>query len=400
VHRKAKRSLSDLYLNGGSRLFERPISTSNLVRPDIDCFLSYSRRFFDKGQYSNDGPLVQELEARLASFHQVQHCISFSNGFWALVLAIRCLSVPVKKEVIIPSLTYRRLGDVVSWAGLVPRYCDVDYRSMACSVETVRPHVGPETALIIGVHPIINCCDAPELELLAEEESIPLLFDSVESAYETVNGKKVGSFGQAEVFSMHASKLINGFEGGYLTTNNADLANRLKAMRGFGFFGPDNVVELGTNAKLNEVHAAMALASFDGLQAQVDQNLRCYRFYQKQLSELNGIKLVEFYELEKTSFKNILVELTEEWPLSRKHTIDYLNSEGILARPYYSPALHMKSTVYPVVCGALPTTEYLSERYMLLPCGHLTSLEDIEVLVEFLSFLKTNSDILMGIQKK
>jgi len=388
---QGKKTLHDLHLHGGPKLFEIPVSTSNLVRPDVERFLDYSRRFYTAGQYTNNGPLVQELERRLAAFHQVSHCVSFSNGFWALVLAIRCLALQGRTEVVMPSLTYRRLGDVVNWAGLVPRFCEVDRQSLAISAETAAPYLGRNTALIIGVHPIVNCCDAIGLQHLAYEHSIPLLFDAVESVYETLEGRKVGSFGHAEVFSMHASKLVNGFEGGYLTTNDCDLALRLASMRSFSFSGPDRVLELGANAKLNEIHAAMALASLDDLNDQVERNRKSYRTYQRCLADLEGLRLLAFDESEQTSYKSILVELTEDWPLTRAMTIQYLNAEGVLARAYYSPPLHQKPTSYPITAAPLPVTEYLAERYLLLPCGHLTSLEDIEAIVELLRFLKLHA---------
>jgi dTDP-4-amino-4,6-dideoxygalactose transaminase len=190
---------------------------------------------------------------------------------------------------------------------------------------------------------------------------------------------------------MHASKLINGFEGGYLTTNDINLAERLSILRGFGFLGPDRVLELGTNAKLNEMHAAMALASLDDLEAQVERNRERYCIYQRLLADLDGIRLLTFDESEQTSYKNIVVELTEAWPLTRAQTIRYLNSEGMLARAYYSPPLHCKTTEYPVISSAMPLTERLAERFLLLPCGHLTSTEDIPAVVDFLRFLKIHS---------
>lgn len=386
-----KKTVSDLALFGGRKLFERPRSTSNLVQPDIERFLDYSRLFYEAGQYSNNGPLVRELERRLSEFHNTRYCVTFCNGFWALVLAIRCLALPGRTEVVMPSLTYRRLADVVAWAGLVPRFCEVDPRTLAISPETAELHLGPNTALIIGVHPIVNCCDAPGLEKLAKRHGIPLLFDGVESVYETIEGKKVGSFGQGECFSFHASKLLNGFEGGYLTTNDENLAQRLAAMRGFGFAGADTVVELGTNAKLNEIHAAMALASLDDLSAQVLRNQERYRVYQQALKGISGLELLAFDESERCSFKNIVVELTEDWPLPRALTLSHLNAEGVLARSYYSPPLHLKSTTYPVIAGALPLTESLAERFLLLPCGHFVDANDILQITQLLAFLRDHA---------
>lgn len=390
--KKVKHTPADLALFGASPLFDTPRSTSSLGAPDFDRFLRYSRIFYEAQQYTNNGPVVQMLEQRLADFHQTRYCITFCSGFWALVLTIRALAMPGRKELLMPSLTYRRMADVAAWAGLTPRFCDVETDTLAISARMARPHVNDDTALILGVHPIVNCCDVISLEQLSLETGVPLFIDAVESVYETFNGRKVGSFGVAECFSLHASKLLNGFEGGYVTTNNAELAQRLLAMRGFGFYTPDNVVELGMNAKLNEVHAAMALAGLDELDQEVADNCQRYRIYQRELEGLAGVRMVAFEETERCGFKNILIELLDDWPLPRELTLRLLNAEQILARAYYSPPLHMKSYGYPVLAGPLPQTEYLAERYLLLPCGHFVNEDDIVKVCRLMRFVAEQAE--------
>ena len=391
-----KNHRNDLALFGGSPLFERPRSTSSLAAPDFECFLTYSRVFYEARQFSNNGPLVKQLEQRLAQFHGTTHCVTFCSGFWALVLVIKCLALPGRREVLMPSLTYRRMGDVVSWAGLVPRFCEVDLRTLAVSAETARPLVNEDTALLLGVHPIINCCDVAGLERLSEETGVPLFIDAVESVYETFQGRKVGSFGRAECFSLHASKLLNGFEGGYVTTNDACLAGRLVRMRGFGFYTPDIVQEFGMNAKLNEVHAAMALAGLDSLEVQVARNRGRYQAYRQVLAGLQGMRLVPFDESEQSGYKNILVELRDYWPLTRERTLDLLNAENVLARAYYAPPLHLRPTDYPTLSGPLPLTERLAERFMLLPCGHFVDENDIRRIGALLRFIHAHASVLQG----
>jgi len=387
-----KPRLGDLALLGGTPLFPRPRSTSNLVRPDFETFMRYSETMLAARQYTNNGPLVRELENRLATFHHTRNCVSFCNGFWALVLAMRELALPGRDEVVMPSLTYRRLADVASWAGLVPRFCEVESDTLAVSPRTLTPELGARTALIVAVHPVVNCCDALALSDFAAERGLPILFDSVESVYETCGGRKTGGFGKAEVFSLHASKLINGFEGGYLTTDDADLADRLMLARGFGFAGQDRVVMRGTNAKLNEMHAAMALASLDDLEDQVGRNRARYDAYRDGLARLPELRLLAFDEAERSSYKNVVVETTDAWPLPRDLTIRLLNAEGILARAYYDPPLHLKPTAYPTLTRALPVTEALARRFVSMPCGHHVSGADIERIVDLLAFLRAHAE--------
>lgn len=388
-----KSSVMELAVFGGTSLFEIPKSTSNLLQPDFEKFMSYSKLFFDQGQYTNNGPNVKLLEKRLAAFHQTEYCVTFCTGFWAIALSISVLALKGKTEIVMPSLTYRRMADIAAWVKLKPNFCEVEPATLAMSAATVRPCINENTALILGVHPIVNCCDIDGLVALAKEKNIPLLFDSVESVYESIAGGKVGGFGSAEAFSLHACKLLNGFGGGYITTNDASLARQLALMRGFGFADIDKiVVPGGMNAKLNEIHAAMTLASLDDIEEQVERNRQRYHTYRRLLPVVPGIRLLEFDEKNRTGYKNIVVELLDDWPLTRAETISILNAEKIFARAYYSPALHRKPMAFAYVPADLPVTDRQAERFLNLPCGHLVSNDDITGIVEMLGFISANAN--------
>jgi len=388
-----KSNMQELAIFGGASLFAIPKSTSNLLQPDIEKFMDYSRSFFVQHQYTNNGPNVKLLEQRLAAFHQTEYCVTFCSGFWAIALAISALALKGKTEIVMPSLTYRRMADIAAWVNLKPHFCEVEPSTLSMSAATVRACINENTALIMGMHPIVNCLEVDGLAALAKEKKIPLLIDSVESVYESTASGKVGSFGNAEVFSLHASKLLNGFEGGYITTNDAGLTKQLALMRGFGFVGRDSISEPGgLNAKLNEVHAAMALASLDGIEEQVERNRQRYYTYKRLLAAIPGMRLIEFNEKHQSGYKNIVVELLEEWPLTRADTINILNAENILARAYYSPPLHRKPMAYDYVTANLPVTDRLAEIFLNLPCGHLVSGNDIADIVEIMRFILTNAE--------
>ncbi len=375
----------DFALFGGGPLFDSIRSTSNLVRPDLEKFLHYSSLFIDGGRLSGGGEAEKLLDVRLADFHRVEHCVSFCSGFWALVLAIRCVALKGRTEVVMPSLTYRRLADIVAWADLTPRFCEVDAADLCMTAETVRPCINDRTALILGVHPIVNCCDAVGLEALSAETGIPLVFDAVESVCETVKGRKVGSFGRAECFSLHASKLLNGFEGGYVTTNDEVLARQLRMLRASDAGTDQSASTPPMNAAQNEIHAAMALAALDDVHEQVQMNRRRYRRYQEGLAGVPGLRLVEFDESERCGYKNIVVELREGWPIGRELTLALLHADNMLCRPYYFPALHQKPAGYAMVWNDLSRTESLSMRFMTLPCGYFVSEDDVGKICRFLA---------------
>jgi dTDP-4-amino-4,6-dideoxygalactose transaminase len=371
-----KNSIDELALFGGKKLFAKPVSTSNLVRPDLKAFLQLLKPALNP---DGEAALINQLEQELCDFHQCAEVVTFCSGFWALVLAIKALALPGKTEVIMPSLTYRRLADVVAWTGLIPRFCEVDQQTLAISATTAAPHVNDNTALIIGVHPIVNCCDAPSLEQLARQCQIPILFDGVESVYEFVAGKKTGGFGQAECFSFHASKLINGFEGGYVTTNDHTTAQLLRVLSQ-GQRG-------GIQAQMPAVHAAMALQSLREIETQIQHNREVYQRYQSRLTDFRPLELLRFKEDQPTSYKNIVIKLTDAWPINRDLTIALLNAEGILSRAYYYPALHNKKVEYPTIVQNLPFTDQASTQYMLMPCGYQVTVNDVDLILDFMIWL-------------
>lgn len=371
-------------------MFSSPKPTSNLARPDFARFLEYSNAFFDRHQYTND-IVTEQLERRLAAFHQTGFCIAFCSGFWALALTIRALARPGKSELVIPAFTYRRMADIAAWLKLKPHFCDVEQETLASSAATVRPCINENTSLIVGVHPIVDLCDIAGLVDLARDRNVPLIFDSVESVYESFEGRKIGSFGAAEVVSLGASKLLNGFEGGYVTTNDATLARRLAAMRDVDRQSSHVIVPGGLNARLSEIHASMALAALDGLEEQIARNRERYLTYQRLLANVEGMRLLEFDESHRPGYKNIVVEVLNNWPLSRDDTVRILNAEMILARAYYTPPLHRKQMAYPHIPAELPITDRLADRFILFPCGHLVSNGDIIQIVDLLQFISANS---------
>ncbi|NJM31655.1 MAG: aminotransferase class I/II-fold pyridoxal phosphate-dependent enzyme [Limnobacter sp.] len=376
-----KQHIADLALFGGSPLYRPPISTSNLVRPDIEGFLSLLKPALNP---AGETRLLHTLEQELAHFHEVPHCVAVCSGFWALVLAIQALALPGKQEVLMPSLTYRRLADVVAWTGLTPRFCEVDPQTLAISAATAKSQITANTALIIGVHPIVNCCDAQGLEALANAHGLPVLFDGVESVYETVQGKRVGGFGAAECFSFHASKLINGFEGGYITTRTAPLAEALRAAR-----LPSS--RNGMSASLPAAHAAMALQGLREVATQVAHNRAIYQRYVHTLANSPYFEVLRFSDTEQTSYKNIVVKIKPDWPFSRAHTLALFNAEGILSRVYYAPALHQKPMRYAHISQPLPHTEALAEQFMLMPSGYQVNEQHVEETIGFANWLASHA---------
>ena len=382
-----KQTVADFALFGGQKLFSEPKPTSGLYRPSEERFFAYAQSVFTTRRLTNSGPLVCQLEKRLAELHDTETCVTFCSGFLALLLSIHTLALAGRTEVIMPSATYRRMAAIVTWAGLEPRYADIDPQTMGVNASLFQPHISSKTALLLGVHPIVAMSAVEELEALSSESGIPLLLDSVEAAYGTINGKNIGSFGVAEVFSMHASKFINGFEGGYVTTNDVPFGEKLKIIRAFGFQAKDTITDLGYNAKLNEIHAAMALACLDEIDKQIQHNKRIFRRYEDGLAGL-PLHLFRYADDEERTWKNIVIRLDEGWELTRDALLAILQAENILARPYYTPPLHKTGeNPLPII---LPVTDSITASTCILPSGTHVSEDDADAIAETLHTIYNN----------
>lgn len=390
-----KKKFSDFALYGGDKAFPIFKTTTNMVPPDRDVFFKYAKKAFESRQFTNNGENVKELERQLAVFHDVKHCIAVSSGFCALMLAVKALALPHKTEVIIPSLAYRSSGDILEWAGFIPHFCDVETDTLRVSVQTVEKCINKNTAALVIPHPMVTLCDIGGITALAKKYHLPLIFDSVEAFAGSYQGKMIGGFGDAEIFSMHASKALNSAEGGYITTDNDELANRLRKMRAFGFVVKDTVDCLGFNAKLNELHSAMGLAGLSWIERQISENKAMHLAYQEHFKGIAGLEIVRYAENEKRNWKTCLVKINSEWPFTRDLTLEILNAENINAREYYNPPLHLKYAADRCVYADLPNTEKVCQEYFLLPFGYSMSIDDTRVIAEvFKAMLRLKNELL------
>jgi dTDP-4-amino-4,6-dideoxygalactose transaminase len=204
----------------------------------------------------------------------------------------------------------------------------------------------------------------------------------------------IGSFGDAEVFSFHATKFFNTLEGGAVVTNNDELAAKIRLMKNFGFAGYDNVIYIGTNGKMNEMSAAMGLTLLESLDEVVAVNYRNYKKYQQELNGIPGIKQVTYDETEQCNYQYIVLEIDEsETSVSRDQIVDILWTENVLARRYFYPGCHRMEpyrSYFPHAGLLLPETERIVDRVLSLPTGTAIGPDQISQLCQIIRLVVAN----------
>jgi dTDP-4-amino-4,6-dideoxygalactose transaminase len=331
---KAKQDIQALAILGGQATFTEPL---HVGRPNIgnrDALLTRINDLLDRRWLTNNGPFVQEFEKRLAKYLGVRHCIAMCNATVALEIASRALGL--QGEVIVPSFTFIATAHALQWQETTPVFCDVDPVSHNLDPAKVEALITPRTSGIVGVHVWGRPCAIEPLTEIAQRRGLTLMFDAAHAFGCSYQGQMIGNFGQAEVFSFHATKFFNAFEGGAVVTNDDELARKMRLMKNFGFLGYDDVGYIGTNGKMNEVSAAMGLTGLESLEEFVHANRRNYRAYQTELDNLPGIRQICYDEAEQNNYQYIIVEVDETAAgLSRDMLVEILQAENVLARRYF-----------------------------------------------------------------
>ncbi len=392
-----KTRIDELAIFGGAPSFAEP---QHVGRPNIGnraVLMARLNDILDRSWLTNHGRYEQELERRVAAILGVKHCLAVGNGTVGLEIVIRAMGLT--GEVIVPAFTAAATPHAVHWLGLTPVFCDIDPRRHHIDPGRVEERITSRTTGILAVHLWGRPCDVDALSAVARRHGLRLLFDAAHAFLCSYRGALVGGFGDAEIFSLHATKFCNSLEGGLITTNDDGLAERVDRMRTFGFHGADNVVSAGTNGKLNEFSAAMGLTSLEAAADVIAVNHRNWRRTAGNLAGLEGVSVIEYDEAERNNYHYLVLEIDEgRAGVSRDALVEVLTRENVLARRHFYPGCHRWEpyrTLYPQAGSALLQTERVAARVMLLPNGTAVSEGDVDTTCAVIRIVVENAGEVM-----
>lgn len=334
-------------------------------------------QILDTKQLTNDGPFVRALEREICSTFDVKHCIAVANATLGLEIVLEALDL--KGEVIVPSFTFVATAHAVKRIGATPVFCDIAPDSLALDANCVEHLINERTSAIMPVNIYGGLADLDAFAALAQKHNLSLIYDSAHSLGTKWKSKWTSSFGDAEIFSLHATKFINGFEGGLITTNNKELADKCALLRNFCFTGYDQVGGFGTNAKVSEVHAAMALTNLECLNEILSLNEKVFTWYQEYLP--SDAKMLSFDPRITSNYQYIVVQLP---PGCRDEVQNLLLNKSIFARKYFYPGVH-QFECYRDDAVSLPVTEDAATRVLCLPAGQDIGINDVQYICDALA---------------
>lgn len=332
--------IADFALFGGRPKLDSPVPVGQLYFPSWERYEKAFRGIFDRQYYNNNGPLHEELEDKLAAFLNVRHVVLASNATFGLMMVADALELT--RKVILPSFTFIASAQSVSWAGLEPVFCDIDPDTQQIDPRAIDGLMNKDVSAIMGVNLWGGSCDPHALAKLAATHRVQLYFDSAHAFGCKVGGQPIGGFGQAEVFSFHATKILNATEGGCISTNDDEVARRLRAI--CPSYGRKATTIPGirvANARMSEGEAAVALMSLEDFEANRKNNEALYRRYESGLADIPGMRLMRPSGVSLSNYQYVVCTVDEPvFGLSRDHLMELLQAENILARRYFYPGAH------------------------------------------------------------
>lgn len=363
-------------------MFNQSIQVTRSSMPNFEEYIEEIKELWDSHWLTNMGVKHQKLEAELIRYLQVPNVTLFTNGHLALECVIAAMNLT--GEVITTPFTFISTTHAIVRNGLTPVFCDIDPETYTIDVNKIESLITERTSAIVPVHVYGYLCDVEAIEAIAKKYNLKVIYDAAHAFGVTVNGRGISTYGDASMFSFHATKVFNTIEGGAVTYNDGKLAKVLNELKNFGITGQESVEYIAGNAKMNEFQAAMGLCNLRHVDEEIQKRKVVVDRYNERLSNVNGIKLSKIQEGVKSNYAYYPV-VFDGYRLSRDEVVELLKNENIYARKYFYP-LTSEFECYKgkFDCGQTSIAKYMSDRVLTLPLYADLSLEDVDRICDII----------------
>ena len=307
------------------------INVTKTELPPLEKYIEYLQTIWSSSWITNDGPLVQLLEQRLQEHLGVEHLIAVANGTMALHCALKVLRL--KGEVITTPFTFAATTNAILWENLVPVFADIDSETFNLDPDDVERNITDKTSAILAVHIYGNPCYTEQLQEIADTLHLRLIYDAAQAFGVEYKNRPVLNNGEISTLSFHATKVYHTAEGGAIVSDDDQIVEELKLMRDHGIKSEQEVTIPGTNAKMNELQAAMGLCNLESIEKHVERKKKIYEHYKKRLNSTE----VRFQKIVASKYNYSYMPLCCENSEKKERLLLELLKIGIKPRQYFYP---------------------------------------------------------------
>lgn len=286
---------------------------------------------------TNMGKYHMKLEERLKEYLDVENLSLMVNGHMALELAIQAMDFPEGGEVITTPFTFISTTHAIVRNRLTPVFCDVKLSDGTIDETKIEELITEKTVAIVPVHVYGNICNVEEIQRIANKYNLKVIYDAAHAFGVKYEGRGIGNYGDASIFSFHATKVFHTIEGGAVTFSDSKLYDKLYNLKNFGIRGEELVISVGANAKMNEFAAIMGLCNLQHIEQTIEARKLQYYEYERTLKDIEGIRLFGWNSKVNSNYGYTAILIEDGYPLNRDGVYELLKSQDIFSRKYFYP---------------------------------------------------------------
>lgn len=353
--------------------------------PDYEDYIKEIKPIFESHHLTNMGPVYKKLQHKLIEYLDVPCLSMFVNGHLALETVFQAMGLRNSGgEVITTPFTFVSTVNAIVRNGLKPVFCDINPDTYTMDPEKIEALITDKTVAITPVHVYGLICDVEAIAAIAEKHHLKLIYDAAHAFGVKYKGKGIGSFGDASMFSFHATKVFNTIEGGAVAFHDQALREPLHELKNFGLHGED-VTAVGANAKMDEFRAAMGICNLKNIDSCIEARGRAFRQYQNRLKDTPGIRIMpeQADVLPNYAYYAVLFD-PEVFGETRDDVFERLKAQDIYARKYFYPAINEMSCYRTMQPEETPVAAHISRNVLTLPMFSDLSVEDVDRICDII----------------
>ena len=354
--------------------------------PSFEEYCMEIKDLWDSHWLTNMGVKHKLFQKQLEEFLHVPYVSLYTNGHLALENIIAAMNFAQGSEVITAPFTFASTTHAIVRNGLVPIFCDINAQDYTIDVSKIESLITDRTCAIVPVHVYGNVCDVDAIEEIARRHGLKIIYDAAHAFGVTYNGTNIANFGNASMFSFHATKVFNTIEGGAVCFKDDRLVQVLSDLKNFGIRGPEECAYIGGNAKMNEFQAAMGICNLRHLSDEIVKRKNVVGRYRERLSNIEGIRLSEPQAGVVSNYAYFPV-VFDGYKYSRNEIFDMLKQNDIIARKYFYPLTNSFACYkyYPTAgTEKTPVARHISERVLTLPLYADLELKDVDRICDII----------------
>ena len=358
------------------------IQVTRSSMPSFEEFAEEIKVLWEIRWLTNNGTKHQQLESKLSAYLDTPNVTLYTNGHLGLEMVIAAFAL--SGEVITTPFTFVSTTHAIVRNGLEPVFCDINPQDYTINVDKLESLITERTSAIVPVHVYGNLCNVQEIDRIAKKYNLKVIYDAAHAFGVTVDGQSVANFGDASMFSFHATKVFHTIEGGAVTYQDSGLKEKLNSLKNFGFTGPESAEYVGGNAKMNEFQAAMGICNLRHVDGEIAKRKNVVERYMDRLSGVAGIRLSEVQAGVKSNYAYFPV-LFDGYKLTRDEVYEKLKAQNIYARKYFYPLTNS------LACyrdryddNETPFAKYIAERILTLPLYADLALNDVDRICDII----------------